>query len=113
VAAYAERVLDALGDATRRRVFERLRRGARSVGEIAEGVDVSRPAVSQHLKVLKGARLVVDRSEGTRRLYAVDPKGLDALRSWLDGFWEKALTAFKEAAEREAAKERKPARRKP
>jgi DNA-binding transcriptional ArsR family regulator len=108
VAAYAERVLDALGDPTRRRVFKRLRRGARSVGEIAEGVDVSRPAVSQHLKVLKEARLVVDRAEGTRRLYAVDTRGLDALRRWLDGFWEEALTAFEEAVEREAAKERKP-----
>jgi DNA-binding transcriptional ArsR family regulator len=108
VTAYAERVLDALGDPTRRRIFKRLRRGARSVGEIAEGVDVSRPAVSQHLKVLKVARLVVDRAEGTRRLYAVDTRGLDALRSWLDGFWEEALTAFKEAAKREAAKERKP-----
>jgi len=108
VTAYAERVLDALGDPTRRRVFERLSRGARSVGEIAEGVDVSRPAVSQHLKVLKKARLVVDRAEGTRRLYAVDTQGLDALRGWLDGFWQKALTAFKEAAEREAAKETKP-----
>jgi DNA-binding transcriptional ArsR family regulator len=108
VTAYAERALDALGDPTRRRVFERLRRGARSVGEIADGVDVSRPAVSQHLKVLREARLVVDRAEGTRRLYAVDTRGLDALRSWLDGFWAKAFTAFKEAAEREVAKERKP-----
>ena len=89
-------------------VFKRLRRGARSVGEIAEGMDVSRPAVSQHLKVLKAARLVVDRAEGTRRLYAVDPRGVDALRGWLDGFWDQALGAFKAAAEREAAKEKKP-----
>jgi DNA-binding transcriptional ArsR family regulator len=108
VTAYAERVLDARGDPTRRRVFKRLRGGARSVGEITEGMDVSRPAVSQHLKVLKAARLVVDRAEGTRRLYAVDRRGLDALRSWLDGFWDEALAAFKRAAEREAAKERKP-----
>jgi DNA-binding transcriptional ArsR family regulator len=112
VTAYAEQVLDALGDPTRRRVFERLRRGARSVGEIAEGVDVSRPAVSQHLKVLKEARLVTDRAEGTRRLYAVDTRGLHALRSWLDGFWEKALAAFTEAAEREAVSEPKPQWRK-
>jgi DNA-binding transcriptional ArsR family regulator len=103
--AYAGRILDALGDPTRRLVFKRLRRGARSVGEIAEGMDVSRPAVSQHLKVLKAARLVTDRAEGTRRLYAVDPRGVRALRSWLDGFWGEALSAFKEAAEREVAEE--------
>src|SRR5262245_13461692 len=98
---YTDRVLDALGDPTRRLVFERLRSGARSVGEIAEGMDVSRPAVSQHLKVLKAARLVVDRPEGTRRLYAVDARGIEVLRKWLDGFWDEALAAFKEAAERE------------
>jgi DNA-binding transcriptional ArsR family regulator len=102
--AYQYRILDALGDPTRRRVFERLRRGARSVGEIAEGMDVSRPAVSQHLKVLKAARLVVVRAEGTRRLYAVDARGIEALRNWLDGFWDEALAAFKEAAERETKK---------
>jgi DNA-binding transcriptional ArsR family regulator len=105
---YADRVLDALGDGTRRTVLKRLRGGARSVREIAEGMDVSRPAVSQHLRVLKAARLVTDRAEGTRRLYAVDPRGMGALRGWLDGFWDEALVAFKEAAEREAAKERKP-----
>src|SRR5688500_13389432 len=104
---YQDRVLDALGDRTRRAVFKRLRGGARSVGEIAEGMDVSRPAVSQHLRVLRAARLVTYRAEGTRRLYAVDPKGIEALRDWLDGFWDQALGAFKEAAEREAAKERK------
>jgi DNA-binding transcriptional ArsR family regulator len=104
VETYIEHVLDALGDPTRRAVFERLRGGARSVGEIAEGMDVSRPAVSQHLKVLKVARLVVDRAEGTRRLYAVEAQGLEALRSWLDGFWDEALAAFKEAAERETKK---------
>jgi len=107
VATYAERVLEALGDPTRRSVFQRLRGGALSVGEIADGMDVSRPAVSQHLKVLKEARLVVDRAEGTRRLYAVDTRGLEALRGWLDGFWDDALAAFKRAAEREAAKEKK------
>jgi DNA-binding transcriptional ArsR family regulator len=105
---YGERALDALGDRTRRTVFKRLRRGARSVREIADGMDVSRPAVSQHLRVLKAARLVTDRAEGTRRLYAVDKRGLDALRSWLDGFWDEALAAFKEAAEREAAKDTNP-----
>jgi DNA-binding transcriptional ArsR family regulator len=104
VETYTEDVLDALGDATRRSVFERLRGGARSVGEIAQGMEVTRPAVSQHLKVLKRARLVVDRAEGTRRLYAVEMQGLKALRSWLDGFWDGALSAFKEEAERETKK---------
>jgi DNA-binding transcriptional ArsR family regulator len=101
---YEDQVLDALGDPTRRLVFKRLRCGARSVGEIAEGMDVSRPAVSQHLKVLKAARLVVDCAKGTRRLYAVDPRGLEVLRRWLNGFWDEALAAFKIAAERETKK---------
>lgn len=105
--AYADRVLDALGDPTRRQIFKRLRGGARSVGQLADGMEVSRPAVSQHLRVLKEARLVTDRAEGTRRLYAVDSRGVEALRTWLDGFWEEALVAFKNAAEQEAAKERK------
>ncbi len=100
---HADQVLDALGDPTRRTVFRRLQAGARSVGELAEGLAVSRSAVSQHLKVLKDARLVSDRAEGTRRLYAVDQLGVAALRTWLDGFWDQALAAFKEAAEREAA----------
>jgi DNA-binding transcriptional ArsR family regulator len=104
----AERTLDALGDSTRRLVFKRLRHRARSVREIADGMDVSRPAVSQHLKVLKTAGLVVVRAEGTRRLYAIDTRGIEALRNWLDGFWDEALVAFKAAAEREAAKGRKP-----
>jgi DNA-binding transcriptional ArsR family regulator len=110
--AYASQILDALGDPTRRLVFGRLRSGARSVGEIAKGMDVSRPAVSQHLRVLKAAHLVTDRAEGTRRLYAVDRRGIKALRTWLDGFWGEALSAFKEAAEREAAEEMKPMKRK-
>ena len=105
---YEDRVLDALGDRTRRTVFKRLRAGARSVGEIAHGMNVSRPAVSQHLRVLRAARLVTARAEGTRRLYAVDPKGIKALRTWLDGFWDEVLVAFKEAAELEASNERKP-----
>ena len=104
---YADRILDALGDPTRRSVLKRLRGGARSVGQIAHGMNVSRPAVSQHLKILKAARLVTDRAEGTRRLYAVNTRGIEALRSWLDGFWDEALLAFKETAERETAKERK------
>jgi DNA-binding transcriptional ArsR family regulator len=105
---YADRVFDALGDPTRRTVFKRLRDGARSVTDIADGMDVSRPAVSQHLAVLKAARLVTDRADGTRRLYAVDQRGVVAVREWLEGFWDKTLAAFKEAAEREATKERKP-----
>jgi DNA-binding transcriptional ArsR family regulator len=103
----AERVLDALGDPTRRRVLERLRHGSRSVREIADRMDVSRPAISQHLKVLKGAGLVVVRAEGTRRLYTVDTRGIEALRRWLDGLWDEALAAFAQAAEREAIKGRK------
>jgi DNA-binding transcriptional ArsR family regulator len=105
VVTYEERVLDALGDPTRRLVLKRLRGGARSVGEIAEGMDVSRPAVSQHLKILKTARLVTVHAEGTRRVYRVDARGIEALRDWLDGFWNQTLMAFKEAAEREAFKE--------
>jgi DNA-binding transcriptional ArsR family regulator len=84
-----------------------LRDGERSVGEIAEGMDVSRPAVSQHLKILKAARLVTDRAEGTRRLYAVNTRGIEVLRSWLDGFWDEVLFAFKETVERQTTKERK------
>lgn len=106
-AAAAERVLDALGDPTRRMVFARLRGRARSVGELSDGMHVSRSAVSQHLKVLKDARLVTDRAEGTKRLYAVDPRGIEAVRDWLDGFWDETLAAFKHAAESEAAKEKK------
>lgn len=105
--AHAERVLDALGDPTRRSVFARLRGRARSVGEIAEGLSVSRSAVSQHLKVLRTARLVTARPEGTRRVYEVDPRGVAAVRDWFDGFWDEALAAFKEAAEREAGTARR------
>jgi DNA-binding transcriptional ArsR family regulator len=103
----AERALDALGDPTRRLVFKRLRVGTRSVREIAEGLNVSRPAVSQHLKVLKSAGLAAVRIEGTRRLYAIDTRGIEVVRSWLDGFWDQALVAFKRAAEQAAAKDRK------
>jgi DNA-binding transcriptional ArsR family regulator len=105
--ASAERALDALGDATRRRVLLRLRHGTRSVGEIARGMSISRPAVSQHLKVLKAAGLVVVRAEGTRRLYAIETRGIEAMRRWLDGFWDDALTSFGRAAEQEAARERR------
>lgn len=105
--SHADQVLDALGDPTRRTILRRLRGRARSVREIADGMSVSRPAVSQHLKVLKGARLVTDRAEGARRLYAIDARGIEALRAWLDGFWDDALGAFKDAAEREATMGRK------
>ena len=84
----------ALGDPTRRSVFERLERGPLAVGAIAEGLPVSRPAVSQHLKVLKEAGLVTDRAEGTRRVYAIDPAGLGQMRAWLDRFWDEALASF-------------------
>ena len=93
-------------DPTRRAVFERLRDGPRAVGEIARGLPVTRPAVSQHLKVLKEAGLVDDRSEGTRRIYQIDPKGLGALRAWLDQFWDSALSAFAAEVERSAKKEK-------
>lgn len=96
--AYAN-ALNALADPTRRAVFERLRRGPRPVGEIASELPVSRPAVSQHLRVLKDAGLVYERRRGTRRFYGVDGNGLAELRSYLDAFWEEALAAFKEAAE--------------
>ena len=86
--------LAALADPTRRRVFERLKSGPKAVGALARGMPVSRPAVSQHLKVLKEAGLVADRPEGTRRVYYIDPDGLGALRKWLDQFWDEALAAF-------------------
>ncbi|HJS21211.1 MAG TPA: metalloregulator ArsR/SmtB family transcription factor [Steroidobacteraceae bacterium] len=89
-----EEALTALADPTRRKVFEHLRAGPRAVGEIACDMPVSRPAVSQHLKVLKLAGLVADRAEGTRRVYYIDPNGLGALRRWLDQFWDQALAAF-------------------
>jgi DNA-binding transcriptional ArsR family regulator len=107
VDANAERALEALGDPTRRQVFKRLKAGARSVAEITQGMGVSRPAVSQHLKVLKDAGLVVDRAEGTRRLYSIDTRAIEAVRRWLDGFWDETLASFKQAAEREATRERK------
>ncbi|MDH4102308.1 MAG: metalloregulator ArsR/SmtB family transcription factor [Thermoleophilia bacterium] len=91
--------LDALGDPTRRQVFELLRGGPRSVGELAAELPVSRPAVSQHLRVLEGACLVTHRREGTRHLYELDRSGVATLRDWVDGFWDEALARFKAAAE--------------
>jgi DNA-binding transcriptional ArsR family regulator len=93
------KALQCLSDPTRRRVFERLRAGPQSVGVLARGLPVSRPAVSQHLKALKAAGLVNDRPEGTRRVYYIDPDGLGELRRWLDQFWDDALRALKSAAE--------------
>jgi DNA-binding transcriptional ArsR family regulator len=95
------RAFAALSDPTRREVFERLADGPRAVGELARGLPVSRPAVSQHLKVLKEAGLVTDRADGTRRVYQIDPQGLGQLRGWLDRFWDVALSAFAEEAERQ------------
>jgi DNA-binding transcriptional ArsR family regulator len=89
----------ALGDPTRRAIFERLADRPLAVGELASKLPVSRPAVSQHLKVLKDARLVVDRRAGTRRIYQLDPDGVAALRTYLDQFWSQALAAYKEAVE--------------
>ena len=93
--------LAALADPTRRQVFERLRAGGQPVGRIAQGLPVSRPAVSQHLKILKEAGLVREERDGTRRIYEIDPKGLGALRAWLDQFWTIALDAFKAEAEKD------------
>jgi DNA-binding transcriptional ArsR family regulator len=92
--ANADTQLAALSDPTRRQVFQRLQSGGLAVGEIARGLPVTRPAVSQHLKVLKEAGLVLDRAAGTRRVYHIDPKGLSAIRAWLDQFWDVALQAY-------------------
>jgi DNA-binding transcriptional ArsR family regulator len=102
--------LTALADPTRRHVFEQLRSGPKPVGRIAEAMPVSRPAVSQHLKVLKEAGLVREHREGARHLYEIDPKGLGALRRWLDQFWLSALDTFQ--AEVEIQPRRKGRRRK-
>ena len=96
---YEGRALDALGDPTRRAILDRLRQGPRSVGELAETLPVSRPAVSQHLRVLRDARLVSERREGTRRIYGVAPEGLAAVRAYFDQFWTDALAGFKAVAE--------------
>ena len=99
--ANARRILTVLADPTRREIFERLGRGPRAVGELAEGLPVSRPAVSQHLKALKSAGLVTDRAQGTRRVYQIDPAGLGAIRRWLDQFWDVQLDAFQREADKE------------
>jgi DNA-binding transcriptional ArsR family regulator len=91
--------MNALGDPTRRSIFERLARRPMAVGELASGLPVSRPAVSQHLRVLKSAGLVTERADGTRRVYRIDPNGVGALRAYFEGFWDQALAAFKAEAE--------------
>ena len=97
-------VLDALGDATRRSIFESLKSGPRSVGELAEGLPVSRPAVSQHLRVLKDAGLVSDRKDGARRVYRVEPAGLARIREYFDSFWGEALDRFAATAASESGR---------
>ena len=96
---YQERQFDAFGDVTRRALLERLRRGPLPVGELARGLPVSRPAVSQHLRVLKEAKLVRDEALGTRRYYSLDPNGFAMLRKYLDNFWGEALEAFQAKVE--------------
>ena len=91
--------MNALGDPTRRAILEKLAERPRAVGELARGLPVSRPAVSQHLRVLKSARLVSERPEGTRRVYRVDPTGIVALRAYFEDFWDRALAAFQAEAE--------------
>jgi DNA-binding transcriptional ArsR family regulator len=98
--AYQDTALATLADPTRRLLMERLRAGPQPVGALARGLPMSRPAVSQHLKVLKEARLVIDRAEGTRRVYQIDPHGLGEIRRWLDQFWDASLAAFRDEVER-------------
>jgi DNA-binding transcriptional ArsR family regulator len=100
-----EILLDALGDPTRRAIVERLAEQPRAVGELAAGLPVSRPAVSQHLKVLKDAGLVTERAVGTRRIYRLEPVAVEALRDQLDALWKRALAGFTEIAEQPAEKE--------
>lgn len=94
--------LQALADPTRRTIFERLREGPLPVGELAAGLPVSRPAVSQHLRVLREAALVAERKEGTRNIYSLNSSGLEELREYIEGFWDDVLNRFKQAAEKEA-----------
>jgi len=99
VTAYQSAQLDALGDATRRAILDRLLGGPLPVGKLAEGFPVSRPAISQHLRILKQANLVTGAASGTRRLYHLNPQGFDSLREYFDRFWTQALIAFKKKVE--------------
>ena len=101
----AIKAFSALGDPTRRDIFERLARSSSAVGELAANLPITRPAVSQHLRVLKEAQLVTETSEGTRHIYRIDPRGIAAMREWLDAHWAKALTNFKTFADAEFEKE--------
>ena len=105
MSAYHEAQLDALGDATRRAILARLLMGPLPVGELARDFPVSRPAISQHLGVLKRANLVTDRAAGTRRVYAVNPEAIESLRQYFDRFWVQALAAFKKRVEGHPNKE--------
>jgi DNA-binding transcriptional ArsR family regulator len=98
--------IQALGDPTRRSIFERLRNGPRAVGELARELPVSRPAVSQHLRVLKEAGLVTEQRNGTRRIYGVDAASVAELRDYFDGFWSDALESFKRAVEQEGGRKK-------
>ena len=102
---YSSSQLDALGDPTRRAILSQLRRGPLPVGALAKAFPISRPAISQHLKILKDARLVSDRAEGTRRVYQLDPAGFESVRAYLDQFWTTALDAFKVKADAEPARD--------
>ena len=100
----AATLLNALGEPTRRALFERLAEGPASVGDLASALPVSRSAVSQHLRVLKEAQLVSDSADGTRRIYRIDPRGVGAMREWLDAHWQGAMEAFKAFADAEIEK---------
>jgi DNA-binding transcriptional ArsR family regulator len=104
--AYRTEGFTALADPTRRAIFERIAERPAAVRELADELPVSRPAVSQHLKVLKEAGLVIDHPDGTRRIYQLDPQGVEALRAYLDTFWNQALTAFKRAVEQDPKEEK-------
>lgn len=105
---YQSTQLDALGDATRRAIVDRLlKRGPMAVGELAREFPISRPAISQHLAVLKSAKLVTDHAEGTRRLYELDPSGFSSLREYFDQFWSQALSAFKQRVEGTSTRRRR------
>jgi DNA-binding transcriptional ArsR family regulator len=106
VGTYGVAALSALGDPTRRTIFECLARGPKAVGELAGELPVSRPAVSQHLRILKEAGLVTDKVAGTRRIYRIDRRGVEAIHAYLDQMWHQALGSFQETAERIAARER-------
>ncbi len=96
---YQPNQLDALGDATRRAILDRLLRGPASVGALAEGFPVSRPAISQHLRILKDANLITGEAQGTRRVYRLNPQGFEPLREYFEQFWTSALSAFKQKVE--------------